>query len=739
MSIDWQRFEDSVRATAALKWGRPAAAEEINGVRCDCIVRLRPDYWIAIEISKENGLDKLRTDLAKFAALRPYLFSQGIYVECYFVCLIEGHPSLRETGRGMAVDVHSFESFHKLFIDYESYKVARSARPFGSAVDPATGEIDKKSYIQVRYISNNGYLSLQDMVDLLRRKSKIILLGNFGTGKSRCLQEIFRGISELYMGLGVYPIAINLKENWGLQRGEEIVRRHFQDLGLSDHCDSAIKLLRTDALCLLLDGFDEVGSQTWSDDPQRLGKIREESLSGVKDLISQAKGGVLIAGREHYFNSMDEMFKCLGLSPANTVLVECSDQFTEEEMAVYLGETHPGLILPPWLPRRPLVCQILSDLPEDLRHNLSNSAMSQFEFWSVFVESVCSREARINPRLDGTAIRGVLRILARETRGKSANVGPISISEINEAFLRQTGLPPNDESAAILQRLPGIGRIGAESTDRQFVDEYILDGLRAEDVIDLVESCAADIFHLRWKNPLGVFGLSILASHVLASPQHGLFQKAMLQASRAENKICAGDILAALLMDDSEVCNFGEVNIEDSHMVLIDLSGKKVKSINIKSSFIGELNIAGAVIEDCKFEDCVIRIVRGVSSAEGLPACVASSSVEMFDAINTVVRIKQAQLSDSQRIFITIVKKIFFQPGGGRKEAALLRGLGAAGDSRIANRIIKLLVGEKLIDRHSGDEGLIYTPNRKHTRRMHLIMAQLTLSEDPLWVTISNY
>ncbi len=151
---------------------------------------------------------------------------------------------------------------------------------------------------------------MEEIAKLLYDGKKIILLGNYGTGKSRCIQELFLFLSHYSADKVFYPIAIDLRENWGTKRGHEIIQRHFDDLGIPELSKGLIKILEKESLCLLLDGFDEIGSQTWSDNPFKLSKIRTESLSGVKDLINKTKGGVIIAGREHYFNSDDELLNC---------------------------------------------------------------------------------------------------------------------------------------------------------------------------------------------------------------------------------------------------------------------------------------------------------------------------------------------------------------------------------------------------------------------------------------------
>ena len=87
---------------------------------------------------------------------------------------------------------------------------------------------------------------------------------------------------------------------------------------------------------------------------------------------------------------------------------------------------------------------------------------------------------------------------------------------------------------------------------------------------------------------------------------------------------------------------------------------------------------------------------------------------------------------------MTVIKKTFLQKGNGRKEEALLRGLGAVADAKTAERILKLLVTENILTRISGDEGSVSVPVRSHTQRMRTMLAELVLSKDPLWTTVAK-
>lgn len=738
--MTWQEFEKYVKIIATYKWETPATAETINGVKVDCILKIRDDFWVAVEITQDESLSKLRIDLAKFATIRPYLMSQNIYAQCYFITETTPPSSLYESGKGHNVTVLSLSEFDASFFDYNSYRYARNQKKFGSAVNLTSGEKDTRKYVPVKYenITKDIHYSLEDISNALQQGHRIILLGNYGTGKSRCIQELFNTLAFLPKNKVLYPISIDLRDNWGTKRGHEIIQRHFDDLGLNDKAPQVIKLLGKASFCFLLDGFDEIGSQTWSDNPIRLGKIRSESLIGVKDLIARTKGGMIITGREHYFNSDSEMFECLGLSSDKTIMIRCADEFSDEEMSTYISEVCPSVSLPTWVPRRPFICQILIDMGQETLTAISTSGGGKTAFWESLINGLCEREARIHLALDSDTIRRVLRQLARLTRNKPQNFGPISIGEINKAFETVTGLPPVDESAVMLQRLPTLGRLATESTDRHFVDEYILDGLRAEDISNLLEDQLHEVCNVKWTNPLRSFGLSLLADTIGTAPNSTYYFRIMRQAASRQNGVLAGDILAAILESADSNINFDNLKISDSHITYMNLSSNPVSNLYLVQSVLENIDISECNISNVHIQECIINKLMGVAAKQGLPDWIEKSSVEKYEAVTTVSRIKRAPLSEEQRIFITLIKKLFFQPGAGRKEEALLRGLSSSADSKMATRLLNILMTENIVERIKGKEGWVYKPIRKHAHRMDKIITELTLSQDPLWKSLQK-
>ena len=257
-------------------------------------------------------------------------------------CVVNGSTTaaMRDAGKAQAVHVLSFEEFSKQFFDFATYAATRLQSPFGSSINPLTGAADETKYVPVSYTvdGKKGDITSKGVAEYLRDGKNIILLGEYGSGKSRCIREVFSYLKDNAADNFCYPVAIDLRKSWGLRRSSELIRRHFSDLGLDSLESNAIKAFNAKSLAILLDGFDEIGSQAWSNDSTRLKLIRANSLEGVKDVVKLNGGGTLVAGREHYFPSMEEMFISLGMDKSNAVVIRSKNEFSDSELLVI---THP--------------------------------------------------------------------------------------------------------------------------------------------------------------------------------------------------------------------------------------------------------------------------------------------------------------------------------------------------------------------------------------------------------------
>jgi hypothetical protein len=201
----------------------------------------------------------------------------------------------------------------------------------------------------------------------------------------------------------------------------------------------------------------------------------------------------------------------------------------------------------------------------------------------------------------------------------------------------------------------------------------------------------------------------------------------------SRNHLIGSDILSSMLISDKGQMNFAGIKLSEGYFVSLDLSDTKAIDFEISESIIEELNISAFKPSNVVISKCLIKTIHGISSIEDIPKWIENPSIENYEVVTNVSRIKQADLTNQQKIFVAIIHKIFFQPGSGRKETALLKGLGDSADKRVAKKIMNLLIDEGIVNTRPGDEGTIYIPIRRYTKRMRDIITQLKLSEDPIW------
>lgn len=516
--------------------------------------------------------------MAKFNTIRPHFFQKNIFPDCYFITEEDPTSALIDAGRAQFVKVFSARQYFDSILGIFKYSSVRKKAAFGSAVDIYSREPDNYKYVPVTYYSDNGdKYSIERIASELVKGRTIVLIGDYGSGKSRCTKEVFEQIIDSHPHHLKNPISINLRDNWGLNRAQEILTRHFTDLGMNDIINDVMKVAYTSSIIYLLDGFDEIGAQTWSDDPTKLVSIRQRSLVGVKELIADSKGGILITGREHYFNNDAELITCLGLDKKSPIFIRCNQELSGEQFSNMLGSTFSSI--PLWMPKKPLIAAIMRSIEPTVLKQLFSSSQGEFDFWNMLIDAFCIREANINKILDQEIIRSLYTKIARLARQTKTPLGPISIKQINDAFEQTTGRPPTDESAIVLQRLPGLSRIGAESLDRQFIDTYILDGLKAEDVIDIYSTGNSNIMKSTWINPLDDFGYRMISSRVVDSNQAGLILSFIKRHINEDNKILLSDLMSSLFLIDESPIDFNGCVIERGKFSAINFSNESIRNI----------------------------------------------------------------------------------------------------------------------------------------------------------------
>lgn len=733
----WASFEEQVRDIATHIFGKKCEQAQFAGVNFDGVIKMSADRWVVVESTTNHTLDKVRGDINRLTAARNALWTQGVFCQAFLVLQRDPTPAMQAQAEVSHVTISKVDSFAALFLEYERYRIARLKYPFGSAVNPVDGTPDQARYVPVSYYSKKDGrdYSVNNICDLLRAGRNVILLGEYGSGKSRCIRQCFDILSAEWGATFEFPFAINLRESWGLRRADEILRRHVDVLGLDELKPQIVRAYNSKDTILFLDGFDEIGIQAWDTDEEKLAQIRAAALQGIKELASESRYGILIAGREHYFSSYDEMLGSLGCREKDTEIFYAKEEFSEEEMRQYFVETDIDVTLPNWLPRRPLICQTIAQLSDEEVDRMFGLGSGEAKFWEHFITVLCERDARIHPSFSASIILSILLELARQTRTRAANVGPISQRDLQDAFEHVVGQRPVEEASALLQRLPTLGRVAAETPDLQFVDTYILDGLRGTDVGKISERGETDrsrALAMKWTNPLGALGQSVLLPFV--ENRWPYYHNLAKDSALDQNKTLSADIVASMLRSSRAEVDFGNMALKGGAFSEVDFSGLSASNLSIVEATIEELVIPASPPVNVTVSECAIGKVTGVSSAAGLPRWVREVQADEFDSVRTISRIRSAGLSPAHEALVGIVKKTFFQPGSGRKEEALTRGFADGPGKSVAPKVLKLLVREGVLDTFKGNDGLVYKPMRAHAGRMSQMLEQLRSSNDPIWL-----
>ena len=738
----WVTFEETVRGIAAQIWSVVAKPGVIAGVALDTILRVNNDLLILVEATERFDLNKVREDVAKLVTAKNHLFlNQQSFAKCY--CVVNHDhvtPSMIAAGESQKINVVSIKEFKREFFDFDRYTNERRKHRFGSAVDPDTGKVDEIPYISTSYRmgGTSRDLDIRSISELLVQGAKFTLTGPYGAGKSRCVHELFKFISALQEDEHCYPIAIDLRQSWGLKRFQELIRRHFDDLGLDSVGSDVLRGLPSANFVFLLDGFDEIGSQAWSRDTVKLRSIRSQSLEGVRSLLHHYNGGVLITGRDHYFDTDEEMLSELGLSRGKSTILRCHEEFSLHQLKEYFSRLDRSIDLPSWLPRRPLICKTIAKLSDESLEKMFEAEEGDIAFWKHFVKVLCERDASVSDNFDAETVYAILRHLAHGTRSKPGDVGPIALSEVQAAFEAVVGQSPTEQASLMLQRLPGLGRVEAASSDRQFVDGYIIDGLRAMVVADTIKSVSGDFDVASWRNPLDRLGHRILGEEIKLSNTGKRSQQALARASSEKNRVLAGDILGGMQWSGSISIDYQNVHLAESHFKHLDLRITRANNIRLSSSLIEELVFPDANPDNCQIEETIIERISGLTSARGVPSWVKECSIAQFQSTENLSRIRQIGLSHSHEILTTIIRKTFFQPGSGRKEEALSRGLGSRSSKAQFRRVLAILVNEQVLDHFQGENGRVYTPNRSLTDRMDKMLSEMNFSKDEIWLCVAG-
>lgn len=745
-------FEEEVRRVARALWQADpgqGAPDTIDGFERDCIFQ-GADLTHYIEATTEKTLSKVKKDADKMVKYREAEAKRGRLVALWIVTKNEPTGEQRKHCREdhRNIQIMSLKEFRRKVFDAVAYLEHRRPCAFGSARDP---ENDRDDVWDIRYQpttfrrrDGKPAMSLTEVADAVRGGQVVLLLGDYGMGKSLAVREVFRHLRAEYLKEheGPVPVAINLREYWGRDRASEVLDRHARDVGL-DNGISLVRGFNAGQLAVLLDGFDETAARPWSGrDLERLRDMRMTAVAVVREFVKRCRGrsGLLIAGRDHFFDSEDEMYAALGVNRSD--LVVQVDEFSEEEALEFLAKVAPRFdTLPDWLPRRPLLLASFAAKGLLDKTLVPEDDLDPARSWLHFVDAVCKREADIHEFLAAESVRAVLEHLAGAARRTTSGVGPLAEGDLINAFKDVTGTAPDSAGLPLLARLPGLSARDAVPGHRSFIDDQFLEVLRGGTVAAFIRSPRDEIRTAGWKHGIGELGMQVAAAslHATGNPKSGAAVAAARDAAkRLESSTLALDAVqvARVLAGDDDI-DCGDLLLVDAYAPELDLTIRGAPTnLSLIECTIERLACVRRAVEGLRLADCMITHVEGVARPEHFPPYVESScAVGTFDALDTSARIlREDGLPLTVRVLLTVLRKLYVQRGSGRKENAFFRGMDDSA-KRHVEAVMHIVQAEGLAHLASHGGHRVWHAVRRQRVRALTILDSMGMVRDPAVVS----
>lgn len=650
----------------------------------------------------------------------------------------------------------SFSQFQQSLVDVAAYLSAREQHFFGSIKDPTTGDANTPiPYVTLDLVNVNTdeTFEIESIANGLRQGESFSLLGDYGAGKSMTLRQVFYSLSEKYRKSEtiLFPVYINLREHSGQDDPTEVIERHARRIGF-DKSNTLVNAWRAGFVIPILDGFDEITSLGISTSKNRMREARRRSLEAIRKMIEQTPQtvGVLIAGREHFFNNTEERFSALSLRKNTTDLT--LNEFTPKQIKRYLDNNNKfgRQAIPSWMPTRPLLVGyivsrgLLDNIPDD------NLNLDHIDGWDYLLDKIFEREAQISPNLEGSTLRKILERLATLARSTPDGIGPITQQQIRDAFFDICETEPDEQANLLLQRLPGLGVYRNEENSRVFVDFELAGICRARDITDFILNPYDSINDQQWKAAISVAN-TCAGNDAIAKISREIYKssldlkKTFEQAVLVLNKNAGlhalkSDIAAVLCSIPHAISQkiIIEEGIYDNTILSFESTDIDLNNIVFKNCFFSIVDIEPQCGDSCLpiFDGCIILKIRGRSGEKDLPTINFKNGTEIEDfseSAFTQASILNTGLSKGEKVMLSILRKLFIQSLGGRAESALARGL-ELNDRQLVPEIIKMLHQNEMLSILNKGDGNIIVPNRKELHRVRSVLLAPSTSDDRILI-----
>lgn len=752
-------FEEEVLRVARALWGKERpfqGSQMLDGAERDGVF-VGHDVVALVEATVSRRLDKAKKDGDKLKSacdtfVKKYPMKA---VKGYFVTRDEPTAEQRQyiTRLNSGIAALSFAQLRGLLIDSREYLTVRSSYPFGSARNPLTGDVeDLGKYLPLGLLPMNADgrakpLSVAEISSRTAAGQTTILLGDFGAGKSMTLREVHRTLAEAHLkdATKPFPISLNLRDHQGQRDPDEALRRHAQAVGF-DGATQLVRAWRAGGVYLLLDGFDEIATSGWLGQAPTLKNVRYRSVELIRKFVDQTPPtvGLLVSGREHLFDSPTEMLSALGVNSRKPIILR-TDEFSDAQVGDYLKQSGWEGNLPDWMPSRPLLLGYLA-ASGALSSLVSDDPVGAAEGWDTLLERICEREAGIELGLDGSTVRRVLERLATIARTRGDGFGPLHRDDLAEGFKQVCGYEVDEGSYVIIQRMPGLGVVDPVDGSRHFVDADLGEAARAGDLVRIIQNPGlAEELGLDYMSlaPIGELGLDVAE---LEANREGMDASSAVNAAVQLER---GGKHGAMVLDCVSLALKLGVKARIPSLQISELAVSQLR-FGDSDADLGQLQFQQCVIttldltefdgnhELPTFVDCAFGQVLGAGSPDSLPKdAFINCSYDSFDASTRTTRGIMAMpgLSDRQKVVLSILKKVYMQAGGGRREGAFARGLDPKQRGLVSD-VLKELTSEGMLVRSKAGNYVIYAGVRGQASRARDMLSAGAAVTDSLLINM---
>jgi hypothetical protein len=741
-------FEAEVLRIARAIW--PQAADSgptiVQGRERDGIF-ITDDQIALIEATADRTKLKAEKDGKKLDALaRDFGRRFPMHaVKAWFVTLHEPTADQRDAIKRLknpAVMAVSFSQFRSRLIDASAYLEARLDHAFGSAraLDEGGSYKEPGAYVGLDILegTTDTAWSVTDIAKALLAHQRIILLGDFGAGKSMTIREVFFSLRERYRRseTSKFPVHLNLGEHLGQTDASEAFMRHGQKVGFAAPYQ-LVRAWRSGYAMLLLDGFDEMAATNWSGDAGQVKEARRRAVQLVRQIFAESPAdvGILVAGREYYFDNEEERRESLGYA-AKTSQLSLND-FSDAQLKEFLHRQE----IPTWLPRRPYLLGYLAArnlLPE------ADAQTAPAAGWTRLLDGIAEREARPQDGIAGGSVRQILERLGSYARDTTDGLGPLTFDQISRAFRDVVGRSPDVSDYVLLQRLPGLGVADAVTGARRFIDSALADAIAAGDPLRFaLDPYSADpgLDASSWHKAIGALGAEVLAARIdEASMPDAARRTAVERAIERGWHTLAFDLVRAIDTLGGELSG-AQIPIEGIWVDELSLgySGATLGSLRLADSVIQTFDVNAPLhaSETPLFIRCTFGHVVGVAGPGDLPPgrfeeCDFGSFSE---TTNTTQAILRMSLPLPLRVGLTILRKLYLQRGAGRRDGALRRGLDESGKAWV-DPVLKVFQTEGLTVPASVGRQRVWLPVRGQRSRVLQVLSAPMTCEDSAMVAL---